>query len=416
MAEFILKDWYGKEQTFDKETIYVRGTDGELMPFTHGTGGSADVRYVTFMSYDGLIEYGKKAVAVGDDCADPIARCVFDTPTRESDVQYNYTFYGWATEPNGGAVSNWNKAITEDKTVYANFTSTVRYYTITYYDSDGTTVLKTESKSYGSTLSYVPEKYGYKFTGWTPNPEMVSGDVSYYATWIESIAFADAPWSVIAEKSADGTASETWNIGDTKTIDITDHNGNPLTVTMMIGGFNHDVLADGSGKAGITLLTRYMTPYKTVWSTSGCFYNASTLNSLLENTVFSAFPEDLRSAIKSVNKKIDATTSSGTNAAQKTISSKVWAIARSEIETIESAQQNTISVNGDLYEVFSSKKLTRHSLYQNGSVGNAWLRDLFRYGSYNPEILYMESATKTTFGYASYSASHLNGVLFGFCI
>lgn len=35
MAEFTLKDWYNKEQTFDKETIYVRGTDGELKPFTN---------------------------------------------------------------------------------------------------------------------------------------------------------------------------------------------------------------------------------------------------------------------------------------------------------------------------------------------------------------------------------------------
>lgn len=33
MAEFILKDWYGKEQAFDKETIYVKGADGELIPF-----------------------------------------------------------------------------------------------------------------------------------------------------------------------------------------------------------------------------------------------------------------------------------------------------------------------------------------------------------------------------------------------
>lgn len=38
MAEYILEDWYGKEQTFDKETIYVQGKDGELMPFTHGAG------------------------------------------------------------------------------------------------------------------------------------------------------------------------------------------------------------------------------------------------------------------------------------------------------------------------------------------------------------------------------------------
>lgn len=38
MAQFILKDNRGKENTFDHETIFVRGVDGELMPFTHGTG------------------------------------------------------------------------------------------------------------------------------------------------------------------------------------------------------------------------------------------------------------------------------------------------------------------------------------------------------------------------------------------
>ena len=52
-----------------------------------GGGSSADVRYVTFMSHDGAVEYGKKAVAVGDDCADPIARGVFSAPTRESTAQ-----------------------------------------------------------------------------------------------------------------------------------------------------------------------------------------------------------------------------------------------------------------------------------------------------------------------------------------
>jgi hypothetical protein len=38
MAEFILKDRHGKDRTFGKETIFVKGADGELMQFTHGTG------------------------------------------------------------------------------------------------------------------------------------------------------------------------------------------------------------------------------------------------------------------------------------------------------------------------------------------------------------------------------------------
>jgi hypothetical protein len=115
-----------QEKTITESGEYTADTGfdgiGKVTVEVTGSGGSsADVRYVTFMSYDGLIEYGKKAVAVGDDCADPIARDLFATPTRESDEQYNYTFYGWATELDGAAVSNWNKAITEDKTVYACF-------------------------------------------------------------------------------------------------------------------------------------------------------------------------------------------------------------------------------------------------------------------------------------------------------
>lgn len=35
--EYILKDRHGKDNTFNDETIYVRGTDGDLIPFTQGT-------------------------------------------------------------------------------------------------------------------------------------------------------------------------------------------------------------------------------------------------------------------------------------------------------------------------------------------------------------------------------------------
>lgn len=122
MAEFILKDWYGKEKSFDHETIYVRDAEGNLLPFTHGTGASPDIRYVTFMSYDGLIEYGKKAVAVGDDCADPIARGIFDTPKEENTDQWEYLgFSGWSDEVGGVADEDALIAVTEDRTLYAAF-------------------------------------------------------------------------------------------------------------------------------------------------------------------------------------------------------------------------------------------------------------------------------------------------------
>ena len=148
-------------------------------------GGSEDVRYVTFMSYDGSFEYGKKAVAVGDDCADPIARGIFDTPTRESDAQYNYTFYSWATTPNGGADSNALKAVEEDRTVYANFSSTVRYYNAKFY-SDGK-LIETVPTAYGSQAvpPDVPTKEGYTLSGWNPSDFTIYSDVDFNAVWTE---------------------------------------------------------------------------------------------------------------------------------------------------------------------------------------------------------------------------------------
>ena len=82
---------------------------------------SDDVRYVTFRSYDGLVEYGKKAVAVGDDCADPVEKGIFDKPTKASDENSAYDFIGWSEEVGGGLNEDALKSVSSDKTVYAVF-------------------------------------------------------------------------------------------------------------------------------------------------------------------------------------------------------------------------------------------------------------------------------------------------------
>lgn len=59
---------------------------------------------------------------------------------------------------------------------------------------------------------------------------------------------SDYSWTEISDLSASGTAASMFSLGDTK--DITMTTGEVLTVCII--GFNHDNLADGSGKAGIT--------------------------------------------------------------------------------------------------------------------------------------------------------------------
>lgn len=294
---FILKDWYGKEQVFNQDKIFVRDENGELVQFTKGAGASPDVRYVTFMSYDGLVEYGKKAVAVGDDCADPIARGVFATPTRESDAQYNYTFYGWATTANGAADSNWNKAVTEDKTVYANFAAAVRYYTITYYDSDGTTVLKTESLAYGAVPSYVPTKSGYDFAGWEQELVSVTGEASYTAVWKEQAGFASATWEEITAITTAGTSASCFAVGDTRKEMLNYADGTTEEIELVIAKIREDgtmVLAFNYALATLQQMHS---------STTNCVANYfnNALGKYITSTVVPALSADLSAAIRPIN-------------------------------------------------------------------------------------------------------------------
>lgn len=174
-----------RAKTGKTESLTLDQMPTEISSITTGGGSSEDVRYVTFMNGD--VELYKKPVAVGDDCVDVVAKGLIPAPTKESTVQYNYTHYGWGAENGGAADADILKNITEDKTVYAIYTEVARTYTITYYDSDGTTVLKTEQVAYGSTPNYTPKKDGVIFGKWTPTPVAVTGDASYVASWLEAI-------------------------------------------------------------------------------------------------------------------------------------------------------------------------------------------------------------------------------------
>lgn len=426
-----------REKTGETGTMKPIEFPEKISAIETGGGSSADVRYVTFMSYDGSIEYGKKAVAVGDDCADPVARGLFTTPTRESTAQYNYTFYGWATTPNGGAVSNWNKAITEDKTVYANFSSAVRYYTVTYYDGD--TVLKTESLAYGSVPAYVAEKDGYNFEGWEPALATVTGDASYHAQWSTAITFAGASWADIAEISAAGTAASTFEVGDEKDVQITYADGTTATMTVRIAGFNHDDLADGSGKAGISIVCKTIPNYQTKWiGSSHCNYKNSLVAKALnvDGDIYKMLPSELTAVIKQVNKKYDNSPDSGKTPTLSTMSAPLWLLSVDEIGyTGASASSkpgsSSCSKLGTRYALFpaltaDSFSNIYHEFHCFGKIGDSdstaatsWMRTIYRVGSHYPHYAttgMSGTRHKINISTCNSPASKEYGVWFGFCI
>lgn len=211
MAEYLIQDTTLtgiadaiRSKTGSTDAIKVSDMASKIEGISVGGGTVDGVHYVTFMSEDGSTELYKRPVADGDDCADPVIRGLISAPTKESTVQYEYSFVGWATTANGAWDETALDAVTEDKTVYAVFAAAVRYYTITFYDDDGVTVLATKSVAYGATPSYTPTKEGYGFDGWTPELTTVTGDASYTASWFSQIAGGIVTTNVMWSLAGDG--------------------------------------------------------------------------------------------------------------------------------------------------------------------------------------------------------------------
>lgn len=115
----------------------------------------------------------------------------------------------------------------------------------------------------------------------------------------------DFSWAEIAQISESGLAQYYFKVGDVKTITI---EGNYYDVFIL--GFNHDNLADGSGKAGITFMFRnaYKKSTSVKYGTSG--WRLSILQSYMNTTVYNSLPTELKNAIKSVIKDSNAPTAS----------------------------------------------------------------------------------------------------------
>ena len=114
-------------------------------------------------------------------------------------------------------------------------------------------------------------------------------------------SFAGASWGTIKAIADAGLAPMVWSVGDEKEVTLT--TGEKITLVIM--GLNHDDLADGSGKAGLTLGTKncLTTNYPMNASSTntggwaGCVMRNTTLA-----TIFGYLPNEVQAVIKTVKK------------------------------------------------------------------------------------------------------------------
>lgn len=388
---------------------YVAGKKG-------GSGGGTveGVHFVTFMSEDGMTELYKRPVADGDDCADPVARGLMSTPTKESTVQYNYTYSGWSLTGGGSANSNALKAVTEDRVVYAAYAPVLRAYTITYYD--GATQLTTERVTYGGSGTYTPPaKDGYFFDKWEPSNANITGDTACYAQYKVDIDFATASWEDIVAVAESGDAQTYFKVGDTRPFTFTDPDGTSRTTTLRIVGFNHDDLADGSGKAAISIMSStaefaaQMNDQDIYVGDPGYTWADQKLRTTLNGTLLSNFPAALKNGIKSVTKTsriyVDGEVTTGLCTTQDSL----WIPSLGELNY--TSIYAGYGVSGGDSEAYANLYASAFTDNSNSSSSGFWVRS-GSYKSVRNVIWYRKDIS----AYSAAARTTKLGIIFGFCI
>ena len=108
-------------------------------------------------------------------------------PSRAATAQYTYEFTGWSP-----AVST---TIEGETTFTAQYSETLNQYTYTFYDEDGTTVLKTATIDYGTAIvgpetnptKAADAQYTYVFDKWTPTvPATITEDITFTAQYTQT--------------------------------------------------------------------------------------------------------------------------------------------------------------------------------------------------------------------------------------
>ena len=204
-------------------------------------------------------------------------------------------------------------------------------------------------------------------------------------------------WSEIFAAEQDGTYSTKYSLGDTKVMYLAD--GEP--VRMQIVAFDEDDLADNSGKAKITWISKYLmrTAYSMNFTnTTSGGYAATAMRKRLTETVKPLLPSTISGGIKPVTKRTwyyngDANTLS---------TEDIWIPSAYEMgdtnyET-EGAKYTTV------FEGYNSRIKTRE-----GTAKNWWLRSANNSNNTGFRIVYSNGY------FGKNDASAGNSITLGFC-
>ena len=252
------------------------------------------------------------------------------------------------------------------------------------------------------------DAYKYILIASVSTDGIIQEDISYKCSvgtiTLPSIgtSFSSMSWSNINNVLKYSDPQSYFNVGDAKSISI-----NGTSYNIKIYDFNHDDLADGSGKAKMTLgLANCLSTYYAMNSsnTNVGGWGSCALRTTLQDTIFNQLPSELRALIKKVKKKTSAGNQSSTiNTTEDTL------FLFSEVELFGSTTYSK-SGEGKQYPIFTNNSSRIKKQGDSGSAYNWWERS--PNASNSTYFCYVNADGSANY----YTASHTYGVCFGFCI
>lgn len=287
-------------------------------------------------------------------------------------------------------------------------------YTITLTPTAGGSSLQ-QSGSGSQSLTFNSVPIGtYNISGSSINHYTFSGgqvsvtggqQSSHSVHYAFSASLSEATWGEISAVSESGQADEYFSVGDEKTETIVGEQ-----ITLQIYGFNHDELSTG-GYAGITFgMKHLMADLRQMngSNTNAGSFVGSAMYAYLRDTVLPNLPEEIRSHIKTVNKK---TSTGRMSSSVQTDGVQIFLFSYNEVAGTPGG--TWVSNNeGTQYPVFSSdasrvKKLSNGT----GDAHGWWLRSP-RLNSSNYFCIVRDIGRAGN----GADASDIYGVCFGFCV
>ena len=180
---------------------------------------------------------------------------------------------------------------------------------------------------------------------------------------------------------------------------------NGKTLEYRIVGINHDDLADGSGKAGLTFEatnTALAAQRMNATDTNAGGWEASELRGRLNNgDLWSLLPSELQSKVKSVAKMTD-NQGGGKAGTPSATTDKVFLLSTTEV-------YGDLQSDGFQYEYYKSKGVTKSNYSGASSSYNHWTRSVYpNYSAGFRRVIsnggyYGSSATNTNYVFPAFS-------------